>query len=546
MPPRKRTRAAEPEARPAEAAASDDHEQAQSDLQAAAPPPAVPNNGGQPGEGRRTVMAAVARRRAAHFAKYEDEEDGQEEGDNVHVGGTQARNLGMWSSAVELVNAREQARQKRQEALLHGDDADRPQQPAVHWVPSRDVRLGPRPKNSVPPLFELAMKLVVRYIEDVESLWGIPDVVKGRIAAAVCCRRRLSPMVVKLFTEEGPSELVLPDCTQIQADCMQELLLACATTRQVVQLRSVAAMELVKLDLGLCGRSLTDDTAATFAGAIGGYPAATSLRLSGAYCLSDKGLVALLRGMRSLHELSLPQCSRLAGPALEQLPSLVPNLRHLDLDECRGLAEHTIGAALVGLSRLESVVLNGIPEVSDTLLARLSCCPQLLRLSLCHCSAVTDNGVAAIALALPGLLELRLNECTKVTSRGVLSLAGRCKSIQDVSLRRLTRIDEEGLVKLAEGGTLRSLSLHGMTQVEGPALAALALYCKDTLQELDVSWCRKLSNEALGHLVDSCRSLRRLSVWGCSQLTDTFLLGHSNEALEVVGMGEQLLSVPKI
>ena len=50
----------------------------------------------------------------------------------------------MWSSAVELVNAREEARQKRQEALLHGDDADRPLQPAVHWVPSRDVSLGPR------------------------------------------------------------------------------------------------------------------------------------------------------------------------------------------------------------------------------------------------------------------------------------------------------------------------------------------------------------------------------------------------------------------
>ena len=66
------------------------------------------------------------------------------------------------------------------------------------------------------------------------------------------------------------------------------------------------------------------------------------------------------------------------------------------------------------------------------------------------------------------------------------------------------------------------------------------------MQELDVSWCRKLSDEVLGHLVDSCRSLRRLSVWGCSQLTDTFLMGHSNDTLEVVGRGEQLVSVPKI
>lgn len=147
--------------------------------------------------------------------------------------------------------------------------------------------------------------------------------------------------------------------------------------------------------------------------------------------------------------------------------------------------------------------------------------------------------------------------------------------------------------------------LHALPalQLEGPALQALAMYCKDSLEELDVSWCRKLSNEALGHLVggdsgrfgglfihgldvswlralycvqlgaahgclafggqlthstssqrvclhdmqvDSCPNLRRLAVWGCTQLTATFLLGHSNEGLEVLGRGEALLPVPPV
>ena len=38
----------------------------------------------------------------------------------------------------------------------------------------------------------------------------------------------------------------------------------------------------------MCGRGLTDATAASFARAVGGYPAATALRLSGAYRLSDE------------------------------------------------------------------------------------------------------------------------------------------------------------------------------------------------------------------------------------------------------------------
>ena len=83
---------------------------------------------------------------------------------------------------------------------------------------------------------------------------------------------------------------------------------------------------------------------------------------------------------------------------------------------CRQCWLHWLAAsALVQPSLpLPAVVLNGIPEVSDTLLARLACCPQLLRLSLSNCSSVTDQGVAAIALVLPGLLELRLDECSKV------------------------------------------------------------------------------------------------------------------------------------
>lgn len=55
---------------------------------------------------------------------------------------------------------------------------------------------------------------------------------QARIAAAVCATRRLSPSVLRLFTEHGPADVCLPDCTQVDAECMSDLLLACATTRQ--------------------------------------------------------------------------------------------------------------------------------------------------------------------------------------------------------------------------------------------------------------------------------------------------------------------------
>jgi len=52
---------------------------------------------------------------------------------------------------------------------------------AVSWKPSRDVKLGSRLPTRVRPLFELCADVLVEYIEDVESLLGLPDSIKVRL-----------------------------------------------------------------------------------------------------------------------------------------------------------------------------------------------------------------------------------------------------------------------------------------------------------------------------------------------------------------------------
>ena len=38
----------------------------------------------------------------------------------------------------------------------------------------------------------------------------------------------------------------------------------------------------------------------------------------------------------------------------------------------------------------------------------------------------------------------------------------------------------------------------------------------------------------LGLLVDACQQLRHLRLFGCSQITDKFFFGHSNDHLEII------------
>lgn len=58
------------------------------------------------------------------------------------------------------------------------------------------------------------------------------------------------------------------------------------------------------------------------------------------------------------------------------------------------------------------------------------------------------------------------------------------------------------------------------------------------LRHLDVSFCRGISEAALGLVADACVNLTSLTVFGCSHVGRKFLYGHSNPVLrEVVGTG---------
>lgn len=110
---------------------------------------------------RRQDMADVARRRAAHFATWDA---GAEDG-GVHTGGSSARSLGPWSTAIELGNARDQERSKREREMHASSVGDF--RAALHWHPSRDPSLGPRPRCDVIALKDLSLRLVVDLLMEV-------------------------------------------------------------------------------------------------------------------------------------------------------------------------------------------------------------------------------------------------------------------------------------------------------------------------------------------------------------------------------------------
>uniref|UniRef100_A0A453SYC0 Uncharacterized protein n=1 Tax=Aegilops tauschii subsp. strangulata TaxID=200361 RepID=A0A453SYC0_AEGTS len=102
---------------------------------------------------------------------------------------------------------------------------------------------------------------------------------------------------------------------------------------------------------------------------------------------------------------------------------------------------------------------------------------------------------------------------------------------------------DEALSQFLEesGGCLTELSLNNIEKVGNLTARAIASKCSLRLEILDVSFCRGLTNEALGLIVDSCSSLRTLKLFGCTQITDIFLKGHSNSLVKIIGIEGSIL-----
>ncbi len=102
--------------------------------------------------------------------------------------GAQARTLGPWSSARQLAEGRGAAAAAREDRIRDSAAAAAAAAAgaaALAWSPRRDFRAGPAPARRVPSLVALCVDLVVQHLEDVDTLWGLADVIRARPAAAV-------------------------------------------------------------------------------------------------------------------------------------------------------------------------------------------------------------------------------------------------------------------------------------------------------------------------------------------------------------------------
>ena len=480
-------------------------------------------------EERKARALEIARRRASHFATFGSSDP---QGDSVMVGGDSARSLGPWNTAYQLADAKSEAKRKREEAILEGRRKAESDAEASYagWKPREKIAR----TRSIPTLKRQSRELCASLIEHVSTLSGVPDGVRAELASEVCRNRRMNDEIFKLFTADAGSSLSIVDCSMIEEDVMRSAL------------REAIHPGLSELALHLCGRGFTDDVCTLLSEeddvSFGGLE---TLVLSGAYRLTDEGIMKILKRAAELRTLRLPQCSRIEGNAVLHLPQLTPKLTSLDLSYCGGIPRETLSSALAKLDQLESLTLDGIVDVDDKLLESeqvISGIKNVEIISLRN-TGVSDIGLRRLATGLPNLHSIALDYCS-ITSAGVIDLVDASPGLTSVSLKKCRLVDDAAVVHLVKNCELQKLNLNGLSKITGVSIDAILRGRGKSIEELDLSWLRSLPQTALGCLIESLPGLKVVKLFGCNQVDREFASMVRNEQVCISGLADVVCEDP--
>ncbi|GAA0140041.1 hypothetical protein LIER_01468 [Lithospermum erythrorhizon] len=450
------------------------------------------------------------RRIAVSFARFNSREHRSAETLNVD------KHLGTGDSpfSVALKNVREQNVMRKKKLL-------------IEWSPSGDgCRKSSR--GVVPSLLELSLKVLAQNAAAIVSLEGIPYILRRRLADLICNFRSMNAKTFDLFVKGSPSEVCVKDCHWLTEDQFS------------MAFGNFDVKKLVVLQLELCGQCNFDYVMGkTFAGSLNSMPNLVIVSLKGASRLSDEAVEALVRSAPTLQSITLSQCSLLTEKCIDIIADAIgPTLKELYIDECQRIHAMSIKTALSKFEILEILSVAGIQAVCDKFVEGIVivCGKTLKELNLADCPKLTDYSLEVIARTCSSLRSLNISKLHQLTDLSLEYLANGCRFIHTLTLHG-NRFSDDALAAFLEtsGKSLKKLSLNNVSKVGCNTAISLAKHSRGLLS-LDLSWCRRVTNEALGLIVDCCSSLRLLRLFGCTQINGVFLNGHSNTRVQIVGL----------
>ncbi|KAI8576689.1 hypothetical protein K450DRAFT_118957 [Umbelopsis ramanniana AG] len=382
-------------------------------------------------------------------------------------------------------------------------------------------KIGSNGYFEVASLQDISIRLIAKYIEDVEALGDIGTINMDKICKIISKNRKLSNETARLFLNPMETELSMYDCTNMTDDGFINIAQFCH--------------RLERLKLIYCGR-MTDGTISTYATHLQHLK---SIELDGPFLVTNTAWKNFITSVGPrLESFALCETPRFDLDCLKVLVENCPNLKQLRLSRIVPLQDEWL--PVIGkLKHLQTLEISW-PSPSQTISTSSMCelikavGANLRELTLQCCVRLTDEVLTeAILPTCSKLTTLNLSECDGFTSDGIKAVFDgwvEQKSnlgLIDLNLTRCTKLNDEAIESVLRHSrkTLSAFSINSLDEVSSRALEAIAGEGDGAspclaLRFFDCGFVRALDDIVMDKLVKSCNALEHLKVWGCHKLTE--------------------------
>ncbi|CAI8044229.1 Dynein regulatory complex subunit 6 [Geodia barretti] len=254
------------------------------------------------------------------------------------------------------------------------------------------------------------------------------------------------------------------------------------------------------------------------------------LYLNLSYCyVTDTTIRTLARRCGNLNHLSLAGCLYFTSRGLRyiQRGKGCRRLVYLDLSGCTKLTSEALQCIGVGCPILNTVLLDNIPSLSDSMIMSLASSTHTLRrVSLLAKTGTTlsisDRSVKSLVQHNRKLRTLKIENGTVLSDMSLRVLSRGCRDLHYLHLAGCSRLSDKGLSDVKRLKKLSVLNIADCTRVSDLGVRHIAESSfGPTLRELNLTNCQKLSDISLLRLTPACPALSHLSLAYCHHVSDT-------------------------
>lgn len=250
------------------------------------------------------------------------------------------------------------------------------------------------------------------------------------------------------------------------------------------------------------------------------------VELLGPFLVKSEAWQALFAGLPQLTGFLITQSPRFDVDCMASLAQHCPDLEELRLSQIGQMSDEFLDY-VAGFKKLVSLDLSEPSESLGTeavvtLLGAIG--SNLTHLNLSKNELLTDevlsDGLQPSACVLTSLVLEELPEITDA-AMGAFFVDTTNTPMRRISLRRNHDLADETLAALLKhsGSSLTELDINSLRAASNEVLLSIGDQAK-RLQRLDLGFCRQVDDFVVKSILEGCKGIKDISVFGCNKLTE--------------------------